>query len=816
MVAHIGEGGAQILRKDIRAFAREVAAGIAGNDRHAVQLSVRLGQRDGERTAGPGVVDRRTVIGDAQRGERRAVAVIGDRAGHARGVGLRVEGDHRGGGIHHAVIGKHKLVKVDRADALRVGGEGKTGDPRCACGQREGELLPAGKVQIRGVGAAGVGLQREHGAAGVAEDPEVHAVIACLDGVIEPDLRAHAGVGGIVQSAGGAAAADIAFVRVLREHRVHAGVGFKRLLKGVERAQRVCRDRHGNGQRGLADAYRQRAAADRTGGGKDAVFIHSADIAVHAPGEAPAAAENAEMLIDRLRAQGDLVAAGERQRGNGFAVPQKRNAVGVGDHADLPGGVFAAAARTHGDRSGRGRGEDITLHAAAVGRKGERSAHGDVIRIHGSAVQLDLGAGEAAVSLRGKIDVMQRSGGLAGGDKEHMVGHGAQRAFGGLVGKRRLRVGGHRGKKRCGAAAVKAHRRDAAKLDQALGDLRKTCADAVARLAAVDRVEDQRAVGGQTDRRARRAAGGQTGADLSVVHKLIQRADHIRHTVPLLIVRTDADSDALAAGQREQRVGVACAGIQICGEDVLVVVDDGVFGIGQHLVDHKLQLAADAQRTVGDGADDLHAGFARAGGAAGVEGRVIQEDAVAALAHIVERKDGKLQTAFGLSGHAQLGLAHDRRAVVVKADGVAAAAGIAQHAVRHHAAERNAGGGVVIVAVDARHHAVSLLLKRPGGGGDGGELRGVIAAGDNGRDAAVRRIDDIVLLPQVGVRVAPERAGGKLRAFVDRDGRQTQIVAERHGGVRRQRRGGKNDGKGKRDNFAHGSFHSGPPLEMHG
>ena len=95
----------------------------------------------------------------------------------------------------------------------------------------------------------------------------------------------------------------------------------------------------------------------------------------------------------------------------------------------------------------------------------------------------------------------------------------------------------------------------------------------------------------------------------------------------------------------------------------------------------------------------------------------------------------------------------------------------------------------VICAGDGKHnHPTQALLLQPlGGGGNGARRGGVIAVGDDGRHARVRRVDDVVFLPQVGEGVAPERALAELGTAVERRRAQVKVVAQRFGGERRRR-----------------------------
>ena len=352
--------------------------------------------------------------------------------------------------------------------------------------------------------------------------------------------------------------------------------------------------------------------------------------------------------------------------------------------------------------------------------------------------------------------------------KEDVVRHRALAAARGLVDKRRYRAVGARRDHRGRAAAVQTQRCHAAELHHALGDLRQRRADGVAALAAVDCVHHKRAVALEAHRRARGRAVDKARTDLTVIDQLIERADHIRHAVPLAAVRADGKRQALAGLERAQLLHIARR-LQIRRKHILSRADGRVLAALDDLLDHERQAAVQAERAADRRADNIHALLARAGRGAGIEGRVIEIDAERALAHVVESRDRQAAAIIRLRRDAERGLAHHRAAVVAEADGVILARGVAQHALGHHAAKRDARRRVVIVAVDARDHAVAARFELFRGGRDRCKLGRVVAAAHDGLDACVGRVDHIILLTEIRIRIAPERAGVELGALVDLD-----------------------------------------------
>ena len=348
-----------------------------------------------------------------------------------------------------------------------------------------------------------------------------------------------------------------------------------------------------------------------------------------------------------------------------------------------------------------------------------------------------------------------------------MVRHGAQAALGGGVVDAGIAVLRQRDAQSRRAAAVQTQRGHAAELDHALRDLRQARADGVALPAAVNGVEHKAAVGLLTDGGARRGAGLKPLADHAVLHELIERADHVVHVVPALVRRADGDGQRVADRKRAQQSKVLLAGEEVRRQDVFALAHGGVGGLGQDLVHGERQRFADAQAAVDRRADHVIARGVGAGGAAGVEIVGVEVDAAVGVAHLIDGGNGKGRVG-ALDLHCQRRSAEDGCAVRAEADGIVARGGDAQHAIGHHRAERRAVERIVVVAVDARDHTQALLLQPLGGGGNGARRGGVIAVGDDGRHARVRRVDDVVFLPQVGEGVAPERALAELGAAVER------------------------------------------------
>ena len=562
-------------------------------------------------------------------------------------------------------------------------------------------------------------------------------------------------------------------------------------LEAVEQDQRIGGDVNGDGARGLARADGQAAVGGMAGGGKDAVFINRADAALGGPGEAGVLREQGEVVLIGLRGQLDARAGGDAQLGERAAFAEA-DLIRRFDYADLSGGVFAAdlCADGHGVGGFR-RGQDriaqlVGLHAAAVARDGDLLIHGKIIRIDGGGAEQNLRAREHAVAFRAQRDVVERAARLIRRNEEDVVRHGAQAALGGGVVDAGIAVLRQRDAQSRRAAAVQAQRGHAAELDHALRDLRQARADGVALPAAVDGVEHKAAVGLLTDGGARRSAGLEPLADLAVLHELIERADHVVYVVPALVRRADGDGQRVADRKRAQQSKVLLAGEEVRRQDVFALGHGGVGGLGQDLVHGERQRFADAQAAVDRRADHVIARGVGAGGATGVEIVGVEVDAAVGVAHLIDGGNGKGRVG-ALDLHCQRRSAEDGCAVRAEADGIVARGGDAQHAIGHHRAERRAVERIVVVAVDARDHTQALLLQPLGGGGDGARRGGVIAVGDDGRHARVRRVDDVVFLPQVGEGVAPERALAELGAAVERCRAQVKVVAQRLGGERRRR-----------------------------
>ena len=352
--------------------------------------------------------------------------------------------------------------------------------------------------------------------------------------------------------------------------------------------------------------------------------------------------------------------------------------------------------------------------------------------------------------------------------KEEVIRHRALAAAGGLAHKRCRRAVGICRDHRSRAAAVQTQRRFAAKLKHALGNLRQRRADGIAALAAVDGVHHKRAVASETDRRARRVAGTETGADPPVLHELIERADQIRHAVPFAAVCVDGDRDAVADAKRAKRIEIVLTGVEVGRQHVLSPADSRIHAAFHNILDFERHFSADAQLTAAHRADHIIARLARANGTAGIEAVIVHENAERGLADIVHRRNAE-RIIIRLSADAKVGLSHHGAAVVIKAQGIITAGNIVENAVAHHAAERNTVGRIVIVAVDARDHAPAVRFQRTRRRRNGGELRAVIAARHDGLHAAVRLINHIVFLPEIGISIAPERTGVELGALIDLD-----------------------------------------------
>ena len=367
-----------------------------------------------------------------------------------------------------------------------------------------------------------------------------------------------------------------------------------------------------------------------------------------------------------------------------------------------------------------------------------------------------------------------------------MVRHGAQAALGGGVEHTGIAVLRQRDAQSRRAAAVQAQRGHAAELDHALRDLRQACADGVAFLTAVDGVEHKAAVGFLADGGARCGTGLKALAGFAVFDELIERADHVVHIVPALVRRADGDGQRVADRECAQQSEVLLAGEEVRCQDVFALAHGGVGGLGQDLVHGERQRFVDAQAAVDRRADHIIARGVGAGGVAGVEVIGVEIDAAVGVAHLIDGGEGEGRVG-ALRLYCQRRSAEHGCSVRAEADGIVARGGDAQHAVGHHRAERRAVERIVVVAVDARNHAKALLLQLPGGGGDGARRGRIVAVGDDGRHARVRRVDDIVFLPQVGEGVAPERALTELGAAVERRRAQVEVIAQRFGGERPRR-----------------------------
>ena len=555
---------------------------------------------------------------------------------------------------------------------------------------------------------------------------------------------------------------------VVGEHRTRAGRGRERGLKAVERAQGARRHRHRDRHGNAAEARRHAAAADAAGRREHAVFDR-ADIALHGPGKALVVAEHRQMAVHRRGGELRLFARAQRDGGHGLAVLLDADAVGLRDDIDLRLRARAARVRRHRHGAGGGRGQDIAVNGALIRAQGDIGiCHGDIVRVERRRGELHLRVREHAGALALKIHMAHGVCRAAVRHKEDVVRHRALAAAGGLVDKRRYRAVGARRDHRGRAAAIQAQRRHAAELDHALGDLRQRRADGIAALAAIDRVEHERAVALEAHRRARGRAVDKARTDLTVIDQLIERADHIRHAVPLAAVRADGKRQALAGLERAQLLHIARR-LQVRRKHILSRADGRVLATLDDLLDHERQAAVQAERAADRRADNIHALLARAGRGAGIEGRVIEIDAERALAHVVESRDRQAAAIIRLRRDAERGLAHHRAAVVAEADGVILARDVAQHALGHHAAKRDARRRVVIVAVDARDHAVAARFELFRGGRDRCKLGRVVAAAHDGLDACVGRVDHIILLTEIRIRIAPERAGVEFGALVDLD-----------------------------------------------
>ena len=414
--------------------------------------------------------------------------------------------------------------------------------------------------------------------------------------------------------------------------------------------------------------------------------------------------------------------------------------------------------------------------------------------------------------------MVERAAGRVRRDEEDVVAHGALAAVGRRVddaGARRVR---HRRDHRGRAAAVERHRGHAAELDEPHRDGGQRRADAVARAPPVDGVEHERAVGALPDGGARRAARAQTAHDRAVLHQQHRRAEQILHVGPRARVPRaggDRDGQLVARPERQQRVGVARR-LQIGGQDVLALGHGGIRRLGQHLVHGQRQRAADGQRPARDGADHVHAALAGAGGVAGIEVAVVEEHAVVGEAQVVERVHAEAAPAVHGDPHRQHGVADDRRAVRAEAHGaVRVAAHVPQHAARHRGADGQPVFRIVVVAVHARHDAQPLRLERPRRRRDRGQRARGLAVGDDGRDARIRRVDDVVLLPQVGVAVAPERAARERDALVQRGVLRGEVMPQR---VRRaggeKAAGEQRGGERQRERFVEHGLHGVSSLQI--
>ena len=398
--------------------------------------------------------------------------------------------------------------------------------------------------------------------------------------------------------------------------------------------------------------------------------------------------------------------------------------------------------------------------------------------------------------------MVRSAAGLSGGDQEDVVGHRTGMPLGGHVHHTGDELVRHRHAQRGRAAAVQTQRTHTAQLNETHGHLGQRCADGITALTAVNRVENQRAVRTLAYGRARRRAGDQPVTDAAVFHQLIERADHVFHIIPAAVCGADGHAEHFARREGKQCRGVLFTGFQVGGEDVFALRHGGVDRLGQDLIHTQGQRLTDGQPSAHHGADHVHAGLAGGGGVAGVKVAVIEIDAVERVADIVEGCDIKACPAADPGTEGEVRLAQHGAAVGAEADGIVHAQRALQHAVCHHRSQGHAVAHVVVVAVDAGHHTIALGLQLRGHRGDGGQVRRRAAVGDDGRHAAVGRVDDIVFLAQVGLRVAPERAGSQLRALTHGGVGKEQIMPQRLGRRRAQRRGSEHQGEGCGDQFA--------------
>ena len=486
------------------------------------------------------------------------------------------------------------------------------------------------------------------------------------------------------------------------------------------------------------------------------------------------------------------------------------------DGLNLRRGAEAAVAARHRDApDGVGKSQHAAVIAAAVAADGHGIRHGDAVGVDHRGGEGQLRTRQRSGRRGGEIDMLRPPAGGVGRHQQHMVGNGPFAALGGTVDHPRGGLMGQRRHHGGGAAAVQRHRRHAAQLRHAHGHGGQRRADAVARLAAVDGVENQRAVGALADGGTGGRAGGQARLHFAALHQQLRRADELHRGVPgRVALGGHADADQIAGLQGLHRIGIALGGLEIHRNDVLALRHLGVGNFSEHLVHAQRQHAADGQRALHLRADHIDARLAGAGGMPVVEAAVIEEDAVFALADVVEGIDRKTAAAVDDGVDGQLGVADHGRAVGAEAHRVVGvAADVAQHAVYHGGADGNAVGHAVVVAVDARQHAPALPLQLPGGAAHRGEGAGGLAVGDHRLHLLRRGVYHVVFLPQIGVGIAPEGAVRQGDGAVQFRAGGGQVMPQRLAGTGGKRRKQQAYGQRRGKKLLQNGFHDCPPVD---